>query len=127
MKYDETRVNIILDAIADGCTQKDAAILANVSPDTISDWKREHPDFAKRVAQKEVENKKRHIKIVQEAAINTWQAAAWWLERKFSEEYGQRVKQDVSISEANKAQAEAVKKLVEGITAEEEGSSEEAR
>jgi hypothetical protein len=33
-----------------------------------------------------------HIKVIKEASKKTWQAAAWWLERRYPSEYTNRVR-----------------------------------
>ena len=38
----------------------------------------------------------RNVSIIQKAAINNWQAAAWWLERRYPKEFGRKEKMDVS-------------------------------
>lgn len=90
-KYEPKRVEIILKSISNGMTQKDAGILAGVSEDTISLWKKQKPDFSEKLLQKELEFKQSHILNIQIKAIEgTWQASAWLLERKFPKEFGQR-------------------------------------
>ena len=49
-----------------------------------------------------------------------WQAAAWWLERNYPDEYGQRIRQDIRVMTIEEAElilddalAEATKKLAE--------------
>ena len=87
-KYTEENLKIILDSIAMGMTQKDAAILAGIGEDTLSRWKTTKEGFADKLHQKEMECKQRNIALIQKAAKGgTWQAAAWWLERKYSDEF----------------------------------------
>lgn len=108
-KYEPKRIEIILDAIGQGMTQKDAGILAGVSEDTISLWKKEKPDFSERMLQKEIEFKRLNVNVIQNASLSgTWQASAWLLERKFPKEFGQRSELD---DEAKKN----IEKLQQGI------------
>src|SRR5439155_9838337 len=44
--------------------------------------------FRKAIAGAKAEAKKKLIKVVEEAAITDWRAAAWILERSYREEYG---------------------------------------
>jgi hypothetical protein len=44
----------------------------------------------KKVEKAILSSKKRCVGLVQQAAINQWQAAAWWLERKHKEEFSIR-------------------------------------
>ena len=82
----------ILDSIRSGATQRDASALAGISEDTLSRWKREDTDFAEQMRQKEIEFKMENVKIVRKAAEKTWQAAAWLLERKYPNEYTNKVR-----------------------------------
>ncbi|MCF7864992.1 MAG: hypothetical protein K9M11_00610 [Candidatus Pacebacteria bacterium] len=84
-------IKIILDAISHGASQRDASALAGISEDTLSFWKRDS-DFSEQMRQKEIEYKMEHIKIIKEASKKTWQAAAWWLERRYPSEYTNRVR-----------------------------------
>lgn len=84
-------IKIILDAIRSGASQRDASALAGISEDTLSIWKRDS-DFSEQMRQKEIEYKMEHIKIIKEASKKTWQAAAWWLERRYPSEYTNKVR-----------------------------------
>lgn len=84
-------IKIILDAIRGGASQRDASALAGISEDTLSLWKRDS-DFSEQMRQKEVEFKMSQVKIIEKAAQKTWQAAAWLLERKYPNEYTNRVR-----------------------------------
>jgi hypothetical protein len=79
---DEICANIVM-----GNSFKDACILSDISHDTFYTWIKKYPDFSDRVKKSESECKKRNIGIIQKAAINTWQAAAWYLERRYRDEY----------------------------------------
>lgn len=94
MKYTPETIETILNAISKGLNQKDASVLAGIDETTLSRWKGENADFANQIRQKEIENKLRNIEIVQEAAKTKWQAAAWWLERHYSNEFGLKNKED---------------------------------
>jgi len=88
MKYTPAVVKIVLDAIAEGLSQKDASILAGIDQDTLSHWKKQYSEFADKLLQKEIEFKGQNIKLIQRAAKDgSWQAAAWLLERKYTEEF----------------------------------------
>ena len=50
------------------------------------------PEFSEAIKTAEAKCKKFHIGIIKRAAEKTWQAAAWWLERKHSEEFGLKSK-----------------------------------
>jgi hypothetical protein len=84
-------LKIILDAIRSGASQRDASALAGISEDTLSLWKRDS-DFSEQMRQKEVQFKMDQVKVVERAAQKSWQAAAWLLERKYPNEYTNRVR-----------------------------------
>ena len=90
-------LKIIYKAIADGLTQRDAAALAGISEDTLSNWKKDNSDFSEEIRKKEIEHKRKLIQIIEKAAERSWQAAAWRLERKYKEEFSSQK----SIQEEN--------------------------
>ena len=47
-------------------------------------------EFCEAIKKAETECKARNINVVQKAAITTWQAGAWWLERKHRDEFALR-------------------------------------
>lgn len=51
--------------------------------------------FVKAVADAEAGPEVRNVALIQEAAQGTWQAAAWWLERKFPGRWGSRKQVEV--------------------------------
>lgn len=91
MKYTPETIETILNAISKGLNQKDASVLAGIDETTLSRWKSENADFTNQIRQKEIENKLRNIEIIQEAAKTKWQAAAWFLERKYAQEFSLKI------------------------------------
>lgn len=47
-------------------------------------------EFYEAITKAEAEAVLRNVKIIQKAAETNWQAAAWWLERKYPEEWGRK-------------------------------------
>ncbi len=86
-KMTPERVAIILEALGDGMTQKDASMLAGISEDTLCNWKRNDSDFSDEMARKVVEYKQKLIKTIQKAGEKDWKASAWLLERKYKSEF----------------------------------------
>ena len=91
MKYNQAIIDELCKYIKQGMTQKDAAILADINELTFYRWKKKYVSFASALKKAEMECKHRNIAIIQKAAITTWQAAAWFLERKYYEEFGQKL------------------------------------
>ena len=107
-------IEIILNAIAEGLTQRDASIIAGISEDTFSLWKRQDSDFSEQIRQKEIECKMAHINTIKTASKKNWTASAWWLERKHKEEFSKQNQAEVSFtlnSELEKA-LERINKLL---------------
>lgn len=109
-KASTTTIRIILDAIGDGLTQRDAAVLAGICEDTLSLWKRRDSDFSEQIRQKEIEFKRKQVGNITRAAERSWQASAWLLERKYRDEYALKTKDDRDMSDDLK---EALKKVSE--------------
>jgi len=92
-------LKIILEAIGEGLNQREASILSGISEDTLSLWKRQDSDFSEQIRQKEIECKLSHIKNIKRASEKSWQASAWWLERKYKDEFSAKSNIDIKSSE----------------------------
>jgi len=110
-KATEKTLRIIFGAIRDGLTQRDAATLAGISEDTLSLWKRDS-EFSEQIRQKEIECKRRHIRNIQNAGERSWQASAWWLERKYRTEFG---KEDKLLAEIRSDNLDEIAKGIKAI------------
>lgn len=112
-KYKKTQetINVILEAIAEGLTQREASTLAGISEDTLSLWKQDS-DFSEQIRQKQIENKRRHINIINKASERDWKASAWWLERKCKEEFSLHNKLDIGVSEGLDRMSEHIKAIL---------------
>lgn len=92
----------LLQAIASGNTRKDAALYAGISVGTLEDWigrgrgggrRPAHPPyvaFVDALEKAEAQAVVRNVAIIQKAAADTWQAAAWWLERRRPDDWGRK-------------------------------------
>jgi transcriptional regulator with XRE-family HTH domain len=109
-KATDQRLEIILDCISRGYSQRDAARLAGISEDTISNWKKDS-DFSEQMEQKEIEYKYSLLKIIQDAGQKSWQACAWILERKYHSEYGKPNENETVLALYAERQQEILKKL----------------
>lgn len=97
MKYSQEIQNEICQYLEEGMSQKDAADLAGISKATFQRWKNENETFETAIKKAGMRCKRRNIGIIQKAAITTWQAAAWWLERRFKNEYALKHKIEGTI------------------------------
>lgn len=80
--------DLIIQVIAEGNYQVTAAQVAGVCPQTISEWKILHPEFAEAIKAAEAQAEREALSMVRAHSAANWQAAAWYLERKFPEKFG---------------------------------------
>jgi hypothetical protein len=87
-KMKEDIVKSILESIEVGMSITDACELAGVNRGSFYVWKNKEGEASKLLRGAELKAKKRNIGLVNKAAVERdWRAAAWWLERKYPEEY----------------------------------------
>lgn len=89
-KYTPEMVAEIIKHLEVGHTDKDACALAGISQDTFYEWIKVHPEFSEAVKKARITAKDQCIKVVRKAAITSWQAGAWFLERKYRDEFALR-------------------------------------
>ena len=94
-KFCEEVVTEICNHIRVGCTARDACQLSGITETSFYEWKKKKPEFVESIKRAEILNKKRAIALIQKAGEETWQANAWFLERRYPNEYG---KQRIEIS-----------------------------
>lgn len=100
-----------------GLNDKDIASYIGVSAKTFSLW-RNHPTtenqrkLSKALKSAEADAKAAMLTAIQKAAMEpkTWQAAAWWLERKYSEEFA---RPEVQLQ--REAMRESTEQLISGF------------
>lgn len=104
---------VIVDAVANGVPYKHAAAKAGISERSLLRWlawgKAGKEPFASLVAAlKRVEANyiQKHLKTITDASYDSWQAAAWILERRHPEEFGSNRHE---IAELKKAVAQLSK------------------
>lgn len=88
----------ICTALRTGATRKDASLAMGVSPNTLWRWMNDDDAMERAVLESESAAATIMAARVYEAAnAGTWQAAAWWLERRRHEDFGKRDRMDVSV------------------------------
>lgn len=100
---DDERAERIIKAIRNGGSRNAAAEAAGVDRSTLFEWiargrKGEAPfnDFVDRIKRAESVAENAMVRVVRKAArMGTWQAAAWWLERRRSKQYA--LKRDMKV------------------------------
>lgn len=95
-------VKIICDAISLGLSRKDACVASSISQDSFARWLKEDAEFADKIDKSELRCKQRNLIMVQKASQKPqhWQASAWMLERKFSDEFALKQKTEHTIDPA---------------------------
>lgn len=85
----------LLDAIAQGVPNRTACRAAGVPEGTFYLWLKSKPGFHADVEQAEAKGETFAIDIIRKAMPHSWQAAAWFLERRYPDRYGLRAKIDL--------------------------------
>lgn len=109
LKLTEKTIEKAQKGIAIGTPQKYVAQSLGISEEAWYSWMRrgEHDlqndkddtifaKFYESVKKAQAKSVSRCVSMIQKASIDTWQAAAWWLERRYPEEFGRKEKVDVS-------------------------------
>lgn len=111
-KYNAQTQEKIANALSAGNTRKDSAAYAGISEDTFAIWLARYSDFSDAINKAEADAAVRNVAIIGKAAqAGTWQAAAWWLERRRKTDWAQR-------NEYTGADAGPVKVIVEYVDVE---------
>jgi hypothetical protein len=106
-KYSPQMQSALCKWLRKGCSFKDACAMEGISYETFRTWQSEKSAFSVAIKKAEAECKVARIQTVLKASDKSWQAAAWWLERRCPEEYGKVPKEKsenvVTIEELEEA------------------------
>jgi hypothetical protein len=133
LKYSLKLTEEICNYIEAGNSQVDSAALSDISEKTFYEWMKTKSKFRESIKKAEYKCKQRNIAVIQRAAVGrkgkrtikdkegnvireeeydldkpNWFAAAWWLERKFKEEFAQKINQDHTVRKTDKSEEEDV-------------------
>ena len=90
-----------------GCSFKDACAMEGISYETFRTWQTEKSVFSVAIKKAEAECKVARIQTILKASDKSWQAAAWWLERRCPDEYSRIPKEEpenvITIEELEEA------------------------
>ena len=86
-KYSAVLRDKIINNIRNGRTQEDTAYLVGIQPQTLSKWKSEKPEFHEAIKTAEAQQFKKTENSLLKHGKHSWQALAWWLERRRSDVY----------------------------------------
>lgn len=96
-KQTDARVAGLLNALRAGNTRSAAAAHAEISRATLYRWIEEDETFRDSIEKAEADAEVRFAaQVAQAAASGTWQAAAWWLERRRPADFALRSKVEMS-------------------------------
>lgn len=90
--YTPERIKVILSTIKIGGTESDACARAGIDQDTLARWKKNNADFAESIEKARIDGKLARVNRIRHAGVKgQWQADAWYLERRWPEEYAQQL------------------------------------
>lgn len=96
-KFTPERTSIIIRALREGNTQEVSSRLAGISRTLFRDWRTKgkegdprYAQFAEDIDNALAEAEAEMVARVRTASFDTWQAAAWWLERRKPDDWGKR-------------------------------------
>jgi len=91
-KYTPERVKRVLEAISAGTARCHAAAYGGIDHDTLNNWEKRYPEFKTQVLEAESRAVVAAVVHIRKAGQDgDWRADAWWLERRYPEEYGRTV------------------------------------
>ena len=96
-KMTDARVTALLNALRVGNTRRAACAHADIDPTTFYRWLDQDATFRNAIEKAEGEAESHYSTIIFRAASTTWQAAAWWLERRHPKDFGRRDQVDVQL------------------------------
>ncbi|MDP4009801.1 MAG: hypothetical protein Q8P53_02335 [Candidatus Shapirobacteria bacterium] len=94
-KYSKDLLEKICELIKKGLSNRDASFCMGISESTFYEWQKEKPEFSDTIKKAEMERKLLLISRIFEASNKSWQAAAWYLERVYTDEFGKREPKDL--------------------------------
>lgn len=95
MRQNKDIVDKIIAAVLGGNSYKNACALAGIGERTLYLWMGDDQNpaayavqFLQRIKEASAQAIHRNVMVIQNAAINNWQAAAWFLERRVPQDWG---------------------------------------
>lgn len=95
-KYNTDRAGRILAALRAGNTRSAAAHAGGIDMGTLARWEKRFSDFAGYVRDAESAAERMMVGHIRQAALSDWRAAAFWLERRRSEDWGRKDRLEVT-------------------------------
>jgi transposase len=92
-KYTPETAKRILDGIELGMPYVHAAAYGGVSYETFNQWRDKKLEFSEAVKAAEGRAVAGRLARIRQAEPDHWQAAAWWLERRYPHEFGKTIQE----------------------------------
>jgi len=89
-KYTPYIAYIICKSLKEGMFREDSVRLAGIVPKTFYQWLAKYPEFSKAVDEAESMNVRSLARQLLKHGKHSWQAIAWYLERRHSNYFGAR-------------------------------------
>lgn len=112
---DDAAKQRIIEATRKGLTRAVCAGLAGVSETTLYKYLREDAQFAQEVKTAQRLGEEELVDVIRMHSVKSWQAAAWLLERRYPERFGQRQKVQHEVKQMSEEQAKAKFKELTGL------------
>jgi transposase len=90
-KLTEETTRKVAEALRAGNTRGASCRYAGISEDSFARYLK-NAEFAEAIQKAEADAEVRNVAIIQKAASDTWQAAAWWLERRRHQDWARKEK-----------------------------------
>ena len=111
-KLTPERQEKLVEAIQAGNYYTSACAYAEIAYSNFRQWmikgeaeeSGKYRDFHEAIKKAEAAAELRNVGVIQQAGIDTWQAAAWWLERRYPDRWGKQERLD--LKHAGKVEVE---------------------
>lgn len=90
-KYTRDMCKRICSLIAGGNYITRACEAVGIHPDTHYEWMKKHTDYAEEIKKAEALSELWHVDNIKKASARSWQASAWYLERRYPERWGRQI------------------------------------
>jgi len=97
-KYTPEVVERICYSLSQGNTRTTAVTCAGVAMSTFHEWLNDFSDFSEAIKRAEEQAIEHYVNVIHTASTQTWQAAAWYLERRRKEDFGKQDKVDITTN-----------------------------
>lgn len=87
-KYSKEMADKICALISQGNYQCVAAACVGISEDTFYAWRKKYPEFSESLKKADALAEAKRVQTILQAGNDSWQAAAWYLERKHRDRWG---------------------------------------